>query len=88
MKVQILQLPINVESLLESGYTLLLISDLDYCIIKKSNNMIIDMQTNIEVDINKHNFNKAYIVLDNVTDEIIAKDDIDRLFHLAGIKKI
>lgn len=87
MKVTKLDLPINTMAHLENGYTLFLKSSYDYCIVKLIDNKVIDIQTNAEIDLDKHPFEQAYILLEHPPSNIIAKDKIESLFHLSSIKK-
>lgn len=87
MKATKLDLPINTMAYLENGYTLFLKSIYDYCIVKLIDNKVIDLQTNTEINLAKHPFEQAYILLEQPPSNIISKDRIETLFHLASIKK-
>lgn len=87
MKAKQLNLPIDINSLLEEGHTLLLVSEFDYCIVKLIDSNIVDVQTNVEIDIGKHLYHLAYILLEEIPKDILAKDDVERFFHLSSIRK-
>lgn len=89
MKLQQLQLPIDVMSYLNKGSVLLLISKFDYCIIKldKATHKIIDCQCNVYINLSKHPYTRAYELLEEVPKDLICKDRIERLFHLIAIKE-